>query len=78
MHLNGEKWEKGILSEKPARNKQMDRRFMFMKIFWPQEGCLPLPQGYIHVYDQNIQISFRKPFGQSKPNFMWSKIRMGE
>ena len=20
-------------------------------------GCLPLPQGYIHVYDQNIQIS---------------------
>ena len=42
------------------------------------DGCLPLPWGYKHVYDQNTQTSsFQKPLGQSKPNFMWSKIWMG-
>ena len=30
------------------------------------EGCLPLPRGYIHVYDHNIQTSPLKPLGQSK------------
>ena len=50
----------------------MDRRFMFMKIFLGPGGCLPLPRGYIHVYDHNVQISSLKLLGQSKPNFMWS------
>ena len=44
-------------------------------------GCLPLPQGYIHVYGNHyhFQISFSlKPLGQSKPNFMWSLLWKGE
>ena len=33
-------------------------------------GCLPLPLGYIHVYDHNIETSSSlKPLGQSKPTF---------
>ena len=31
---------------------QTDRRFTFMINVCPQGGCLPLPRGYIHVYDQ--------------------------
>ena len=42
------------------------------------EGCLPLPRGYIHVYDHNIQTSSLKPLGQSKPNFLWSILRKSE
>ena len=41
-------------------------------------GCLPLPQGYIHVYDQNIRTASLKPLGQSKPNFMCSILRKKE
>ena len=38
-------------------------------------GCLPLPRGYIDVYDHHFQRSFSlKPLGQSKPNFMWSLL----
>ena len=56
----------------------MDRRFMFMKKMTPG-GCLPLPLGYIHEYDHNIQTSTSlKPLGQLKPNFMWSIFRKGE
>ena len=45
----------------------MDRRFVFMKKVY-SGGCLPLPRGYIHVYDHNIQTSSSlKPLGQSKP-----------
>ena len=49
----------------------MDRRLMLMENFSPwRVGCLPLPQGYIHVYDHNIQTSSSlKPLGQLKPNF---------
>ena len=39
----------------------------------------PAPGLYIHVYYHNIQISSSlKPFGQSKPNVMWSILRKGE
>ena len=31
-----------------------------------------------HVYYHNIQRSSMKPFGQSKPNGMWSFLRKGE
>ena len=41
------------------------------------EGCLPLPRGYIHVYNHNIQTSL-KLLGQSKPNFIWSIVRKGQ
>ena len=34
---------------------------------------MPLPRGYIHVYDHSFQTSL-KPHGQSKPNFMWSLL----
>ena len=35
----------------------MDRKFMFMEKKLTPGGCLPLPWGYIHVYDHNIQTS---------------------
>ena len=35
----------------------MDRKFMFMEKNLTPGGCLPLPRGYIHVYDHNIQTS---------------------
>ena len=57
----------------------MDRRFMFIEKM-PSWDCLPLPLplGYIHVYDHNIQTSASlKSLGQSKPNFMWSTVRKG-
>ena len=53
----------------------MDRRFTFMS----SGGCLPLPLGYIHVYDLAIQNSSSlKSLGQMKLNFMWSILRKGE
>ena len=61
-----------ILGAKLAGNGQLDRIFMFMKKNCPKGVALPLPQGYIHVHDHNIQTSTDlKPLGQSKPNFMW-------
>ena len=36
----------------------MDRKFMFMKTKLTPGGCLPLPRGYIHVYDHNIFYKF--------------------
>ena len=49
----------------------MDRGFMLMT----SGGCLPLPCGYIHVYDHNIQISSSlKQLGKLKLNFMWSIV----
>ena len=60
------------------RNRNEQKIYVHENIFAPG-GCLPLPRGYIHVYDQNIQTSsFWKRLGQTKPNFMWSKIRKGE
>ena len=32
----------------------MDRKIMFMEKNLTPGGCLPLPWGYIHVYDHNI------------------------
>ena len=35
---------------KRARNEQMDRRFMFMKIFWVQRVVFPCPGAiYMHM-----------------------------
>ena len=56
----------------------MDRKFMFMKTKFTPGVCLPLPRGYIHVYDHNIQTSSLKPLGQLKPNFMLSIDRKKE
>ena len=57
----------------------MDRRFIVMKNTLSSGGCLPLFQGYIHVYDHNIQTSSSlKLLAQSKPNIMWSIVRKGE
>ena len=36
--------------------------YVYENILGP-EGCLPLPQGYIHVYDHNIETSSLKPLG---------------
>ena len=78
MHLNGKNKKMSINGRKLARNEQMDRIFMFKKIFWAQRVVCPCPRGYIHVYDHNIQTSSLKPLGQSKPNFMWSILRKSE
>ena len=51
MSFNGRKF---------ARNEQIERRFMFMKIFWAQVVVYPCPRA-IHVYNQNIQSSFGNP-----------------
>ena len=78
MHLNGKNRKMSFNGSKLVRNEPMDRIVMFMKILWAQGGCLTLPQGYIHVYDQNIQTSSSlKPLCQSKPNFMWSILTVG-
>ena len=51
---------------KLAGNMQIDRRFMFMEKM-SSGGCLPPPQGYIHVYDHNIRRSSSlKPLGLIK------------
>ena len=53
----GENRKMSFKGKKRARNEPMDRRVMLMKIVWAQGGCLPLPLGYNHVYDQNIFFS---------------------
>ena len=81
MNLNRKNWKMSINGKKKlAGNKQMDRIFMFMKIFWAQRVVCPCPGAiHVHVYDHNIQTSSSlKPLGQSKPNFMLSIHRKGE
>ena len=52
---------------------------MYMGKNVPRGLSAPAPGLYIHVYYHNIQISSSlKPFGQSKPNVMWSILRKGE
>ena len=78
MHLTGKNRKMSFNGRKLARNEQIERIYVYENILGPG-GCLPLPRGYLHVYDQNIQpSSFWKPLGQSKPYFMWSKILKGE
>ena len=60
---------------KLAGSMQMDRRFMLMEKM-SSGGCVPLPLGYIHVYDHNIQTSL-KPLGQSKPNLCGASLGKG-
>ena len=79
MHLNGGKLIKYDLRGKTCR-KWADGQnvYVYEKILSPG-GCLPLPRGYIHVYDHNIQTSSPlKLLGQSKPNFIWSIVRKGQ
>ena len=41
MHLNGKNRKISFNGRKLARNEQMDRKFMFMKIFWAQGVVYP-------------------------------------
>ena len=41
MHLNGKNRKFSFIGRKLARNEQMDRKFMFMKIFWAQGVACP-------------------------------------
>ena len=77
MHLNGKNRKMSFNGKKKlASNEPMDRRFIFFENLLGPEGCLSLPRGYIHVYDNNIQtFSSLKPLSQSKQNFMWSILR---
>ena len=49
MHLNGKNRKISFNGRKLARNEQMDRKFMFMKIFWAQGVFCPYP-GAIYMY----------------------------
>ena len=49
MHLNGKNRKISFNGRKLARNEQMDRKFMFMKIFWAQGVVCPCP-GAIYMY----------------------------
>ena len=49
MHLNGKNRRMSFNGRKLARNEQMDRKFMFMKIFWAQGVVCPCP-GAIYMY----------------------------
>ena len=57
MHSNGKNSKMELNGGKLAGSMQMDRKFMFMETNSTPGGCLPLPWGYIHVYDHNIQTS---------------------
>ena len=48
MHLNGVKGKMSFICRNRGRNEQMDRRFMFMKIFLAQ-AVVFLPRGYIYI-----------------------------
>ena len=43
MHLNGKNRKMSFNDKKLAKNEQMDRSFMFMKIFWAQRVVCPCP-----------------------------------
>ena len=44
MHLNGKNKKMPFnVKKKLARNEQMDKRFMFMKIFWAERVVCPCP-----------------------------------
>ena len=74
MHLNGKNRKMSF----NGRNLLGINIYVYENILGPG-GWLPLPWGYIHVYDHNIQTSSSlKPLGQSKPNFMWSILRKRE
>ena len=49
MHLNGKNRKMSLNGRKPARNEQMDRIFMFLKIFWAQRVVCPCP-GAIYMF----------------------------
>ena len=49
MHLNGKNRKMLFNGRKVARNEQMDRKFMFIKIFWAQ-GVVCICPGAIYIY----------------------------
>ena len=78
MHLNGKKRKMSFNGKKLAKNEQMDRRFMFTKIFWAQSVVCPCPGAIYMCMTIIFKSSSLKPLGQSKPNFMWSTLRKSE
>ena len=46
MHLNGKNRKISFNGRKLARNEQLDRKFMFMKIFEPRGLSAPVPGLY--------------------------------
>ena len=53
MHLHGENQKMSFNGRKLARNEQMDRRFLFMKIFWVHGVVCPCPRA-IYMYMTKI------------------------
>ena len=53
MHLNGKNKKMSFNGRKLARNEQMDRKFMFMKIFWAQGLVFSCP-GVVYMYMTKI------------------------
>ena len=54
--------------------KQMTKLIEVCGINLTQWGCLPLPWGYIHIYDHYFQTSPLIPLGKLKPNSIWSLL----
>ena len=71
MHLNGKNRKMSFNGRKLAGNEQMDRRFMFMKIFWAQRVVCPCPRA-IYRYMTNGRKLARNE--QMDRRFMFLKI----
>ena len=56
------------------QTSKLKKIYAFEKDLTPR-GCLPLLQGYKHVYDHYFQSSSLKPLGQIRLNFMWLSFR---
>ena len=76
MHLTGKNRKISFIGRKLVRNEQIERRFMFMKIFWAQVVVCPCPRA-IHVYDQNIQSSFENPLANQSQTLCGAKFGRG-
>ena len=51
MHLNGKNRKMSFNGRRLARNEQMDRKCMFIKIFWDQGVVCPCPRAiYMYIY----------------------------
>ena len=54
----------------------MDKRFIFMKIM-STGGCLHLPRGYIHVYDNNIKYVLSSRLANQSQTVCGASLRRG-
>ena len=79
MHLNGKNKKISFTGRKLAMDEQMDRKFMFMKIFLAQGVVCPCP-GAIYMYMTIIfkhHLQYLKPLGQSNQTLCSASLERG-